>query len=208
MNCHAQQDGFSWPGGAKAAVCLTYDDGIDSQLNIAIPDLEKENLRGTFYIEGLNLIPERVGRWKEVAMNGHELGNHTIFHPCPEKLDFVKEEFASENYTLNRLLKELAVMNNFLYAVDGKKSRSFAYTCGETIYGGISVIDTLKASGLFPGARGGSTEVVKDMKKLDLFDIPSFVALDETADKMIPFTALRLLKFYYKLLLINTPRTD
>jgi sialate O-acetylesterase len=42
--CYGQQNNFSWPGGAKAAVCLTYDDGIDSHLNIAIPDLERENL--------------------------------------------------------------------------------------------------------------------------------------------------------------------
>lgn len=28
---------------------------------------------------------------------------------------------------------------------------------------------------------------MKDMKKLDLFNIPSFVALDETADGMIPY---------------------
>ena len=44
-----QENQFSWPDGAKAAVCLTYDDGIDSQLAIAIPDLEQVNLRGTFF---------------------------------------------------------------------------------------------------------------------------------------------------------------
>ncbi len=33
----AQEKEFSWPDGKKAAVCMTYDDGIDSHLNFAIP---------------------------------------------------------------------------------------------------------------------------------------------------------------------------
>mgnify|MGYP001356232079 FL=1 len=40
----AQNKEFTWPNGAKTAICLTYDDGLDSQLDIAIPDLENENL--------------------------------------------------------------------------------------------------------------------------------------------------------------------
>jgi hypothetical protein len=26
---------FTWPGGAKAAVCFTYDDGLDCHLDVA-----------------------------------------------------------------------------------------------------------------------------------------------------------------------------
>jgi hypothetical protein len=31
---------FPWPNGAKAAVVLTYDDGMDTHLDSAAPDLE------------------------------------------------------------------------------------------------------------------------------------------------------------------------
>lgn len=186
FQCFAQSDVFSWPDGAKAAVCLTYDDGIDSQLDIAIPDLDRENLRGTFYIEGDNLIPDRINKWKEIARTGHELGNHTIFHPCSRKFDFVPEEFESESYTVRRMLLELSVLNNFLYTIDGEMLRSYAYPCGETMVGGTSIIDSLRAAGLFVGARGGSPKIVKDIHDLDIFNVPSFIALDDNASNMIP----------------------
>lgn len=75
MICYGQQKKLL-PGGAKADVCLICDDGIDSHLNIAIPDLERENLRGTFYIKRRNLISDRIERWKKVAENGHQIGNN------------------------------------------------------------------------------------------------------------------------------------
>ena len=43
---------FSWPEGKEAAVCLTYDDGLDCHLDVAAPALESHNLRGTFYCTG------------------------------------------------------------------------------------------------------------------------------------------------------------
>ncbi|GAI07615.1 unnamed protein product [marine sediment metagenome] len=133
----AQNNEFTWPDGTKAAVCLTYDDGIDTQLDIAIPDLEIENFRGTFYLEGDNLTQDRIDKWREAARKGHELGNHTIFHPCSRNYNFVWKEFESEDYTVRRMMLELSVMNNILYAIDGEVSRSYAYVCSETKVGGI-----------------------------------------------------------------------
>ncbi len=59
-----QAESFSWPGNAKAAICLTYDDGMDTQLNDAIPDLDNHNLKGTFYLQGdkIPFSPEPGGR--------------------------------------------------------------------------------------------------------------------------------------------------
>jgi len=59
----AQEDPFKWPDGAKAAICLTYDDAIDSHLDVAIPDLNKYGFRGTFYMEGDNIRIERLEEW-------------------------------------------------------------------------------------------------------------------------------------------------
>lgn len=174
----AQQEEFEWPDGKKAAVCMSYDDGIASQLDYAIPDLNASGFRGTFYLTGSNLYPESIEGWREAVGQGHELGCHTLFHPCSGEFDWVPEEYKAENYTIRRILDELKVMNQFLYAVDGKQKRSYAYTCYETEVGGISFIDTLSRSGLFVGARGGSNEMVspRDMK---LFDIPSLSITDE-----------------------------
>ena len=39
----------AWPGGARAAVSLTYDDGYDSQLDNAAPVLAELSLSATFF---------------------------------------------------------------------------------------------------------------------------------------------------------------
>jgi peptidoglycan/xylan/chitin deacetylase (PgdA/CDA1 family) len=39
-----------WPGGAKAAVSLTYDDGLDSQLDNVVPALRRFDLKATFFL--------------------------------------------------------------------------------------------------------------------------------------------------------------
>jgi len=182
-----QEDQIRWPNGAKAAVCLTYDDGIATHLDIAIPDLDKEDLKGTFYLQGTNIFPDRVERWRQAAANGHELGNHTIFHPCSKNLDFVWEEFSTEKYTVRRMIRELEVMNHFLFSIDGLQHRSYAYTCGETEVGGTSFVDSLHNSGLFNGARGGMPVVVKNMRELNLFEVPSLPVLDSNSGELIPF---------------------
>ena len=42
---------FAWPNGARAAVSLGYDDAIDSQLDHAIPTLDKYGVKGTFFLQ-------------------------------------------------------------------------------------------------------------------------------------------------------------
>ena len=74
---------FKWPNGAKAAVCLTYDDALDCQLNYAIPELDSAGLKGTFFCTGNSTsLYRRMNEWKAAAGRGHELGNHSLFHPC------------------------------------------------------------------------------------------------------------------------------
>src|SRR5258705_3115561 len=51
---------FSWPPGKKAAVSLTYDDALTSQLDNAAPALAGHHLRATFFItEGARNDPDR-----------------------------------------------------------------------------------------------------------------------------------------------------
>ncbi len=72
-----------WQDEYEGAVSLTFDDGMQSQLHRALPILAENGLHGTFYVNprgrdwrGL-LAP-----WKAVAEAGHEVGNHTVSHPC------------------------------------------------------------------------------------------------------------------------------
>src|SRR6185503_18288123 len=75
---------FSWPNGAKCAVSLTYDDSLSSQLKNAVPALDKAGLHGTFYLSGAP-YKDAASRalWEPAARAGHELGSHSVVHPCP-----------------------------------------------------------------------------------------------------------------------------
>lgn len=175
----AQQADFEWPNGKKAAVCMTYDDGILSQLDKAIPDLNRAGFSGTFYLTGMNMVPEFVDRWRAAAAQGHELGCHSLFHPCSGEFDWVPVEYQSEAYTVRRILDEATVMNQFLYAVDGKSKRTYAYTCYETEVGGLNYVDRLDRSAVFKGARGGLSPEPVIARDINLFDIPSMSITDE-----------------------------
>src|ERR1700735_5358965 len=71
----------SWPGGAGAAVSLTYDDGLDSQLDNAAGPLAAAQLKATFFLTRDN-AQARLGDWVGLARDGgHEGGNHTVTHP-------------------------------------------------------------------------------------------------------------------------------
>jgi len=74
---------FSWPYNAIAAVSLSYDDALNSQLDNAIPALNKYGFKGSFYLSLASpAFKSRQQEWQSIANKGHELGNHTINHAC------------------------------------------------------------------------------------------------------------------------------
>jgi len=187
----ASGSSFQWPGAELAAVCLTYDDGIDGHLDIVAPDLEAENLRGTFYVPGSSeSLARRMEEWRGLVIRGHELGNHTLFHPCvrvrPDGsvFEWVSPEYALENYTMQQIISELSVMNTLLEAVDGKHERTYAYTCSDYEAGGESFVDSLRR--LFTAARGGG-EIPLDMRDVDIHLVPSWSAKEVSGQQMIEF---------------------
>ena len=150
---------FQWPEGTRAAVCLTYDDGLDCHLDVAMPALEKYGLKGTFYATGFSSsLFTRMDEWREWALKGYEIGNHTLFHPCDgDRFDWVKSEYDLNIYTLDQLRNELRTANTLLTAIDGEAERSFAYTCGNYTIDGVSFIDSIR--GMFPSARGAGDQL-------------------------------------------------
>lgn len=184
-------DSFQWPNGERAAVCLTYDDGIDGHVDIVAPDLEVENFRGTFYVPGSSeSLARRMEEWRALARRGHELGNHTLFHPCIRNrpdgrvFEWVSPEYALENYTLQQIIAELYVMNTLLEAVDGKHERTYAYTCSDYEAGGESFVDSLRH--LFTAARGDG-EIPLDMRDVDIHLVPSWSAKEVSGQQMIDY---------------------
>jgi peptidoglycan/xylan/chitin deacetylase (PgdA/CDA1 family) len=72
----------TFPRSTLGAVSLTFDDGMGSHLNKAIPILEQHDLRGTFYVMAKDL--SLLERFRPARDAGHEIGNHTINHPWPQ----------------------------------------------------------------------------------------------------------------------------
>ena len=139
----------SWPDGKRAAVVLTYDDTLVSQLDIAIPALDAAGLKGTFFLIGSKITPEQIARWRSTAAEGHELGNHTIRHACPQaNFPPAKKIDTSETYDVDTMLAEIRTMNTMLTAIDGKLQHSYATPCGQHLAGGVDYLPALRASGL------------------------------------------------------------
>jgi hypothetical protein len=72
---------LNW-AGFNAAVTYTFDDSQPSQVQ-HYNDLEAQGLHYTFFITcgWSNTSPNYVAVWSQAAQNGHELGNHTTYHP-------------------------------------------------------------------------------------------------------------------------------
>jgi peptidoglycan/xylan/chitin deacetylase (PgdA/CDA1 family) len=87
------------------ALSLTFDDARLSQIDTGIPLLDKYGVKATFYISPDNMLL-RVDKWKNAANNGHEVGNHSVLHPCTGNFNWSKDH-ALENHTLNRMMTEL-----------------------------------------------------------------------------------------------------
>jgi peptidoglycan/xylan/chitin deacetylase (PgdA/CDA1 family) len=163
-----------WPDGARAAVVLTYDDALDSQLDKAVPVLDAAGLKATFFLVGVKLAD--VPRWRAVAAKGHELANHTIFHPCPASSYPADSRYTSEAYTPGSMLKEIEQQNVLLTALDGKPTHGFASPCGQTMAGGVDYLEALRAAKLVTYVRGVYTapdDLRADVGRMDPMHVPS-----------------------------------
>ena len=165
---------------------LTYDDGLNVDLNNVIPALDSVGLKGTFYISDyFNGLKDQIFKWRKAAEEGHELGNHTIWHPCeggrPGR-EFVKPETDLNNYTVSRMVKEIQAMNNILKAIDGKEERTFAYPCGDIKIHDTSYLDGLKND--FISARGVAP-AMQTIDKIDLYNIDCYGINGEKGDQLI-----------------------
>lgn len=133
----AAAGGFAWPEGKKAAVSLSYDDTLDSQLDHALPVLNRYQLKASFYLKLASpVLDARLEEWRAVAKQGHELGNHTIFHACSASqpgMDWVPSHNNIDKRTVEQMQEEVMTANIFLKAIDGRSERTLTTPCGHVI---------------------------------------------------------------------------
>lgn len=126
---------FAWPGGASGAVSLTYDDGLACHFQRVAPQLEVAGLRGTFYPHVMSDdFRKQPDAWRAIAAHGHELGNHTVFHPCRNNPG-ISPEFDLRHYGERRWCAEMELANWILNQMDGQSERTFGNTCWDNWIG-------------------------------------------------------------------------
>jgi len=173
--------------GKQCAVVLTYDDALEVHLDNAIPGLDSAGLKGTFYLSaGFPGFKNRMGDWRQAARNGHELANHSMFHPCagdqPGR-EWVNADYDLAHYSVRRMTDEIRMNNLVLNLLDGKTQRTFAYPCGDMTAAGMSYVDAIK--GDFVAARGTKSEIIANIKTIDLFNVSSYVVSNHSGKALI-----------------------
>lgn len=204
-----------FPDGRAAAISLTYDDGLPQHLDCAMPDLEAGDLRGTFYVatrrRGDLAWGPRVAEWKAAHRRGHEIGNHTQYHPCGGERPWLPPNLRLEAYNLARIEAELVAANREIDEAlgddpvrdnavrdnavrdsavrdsgpGGRAPRSFAYTCCDDWVGPEQTSFRPVVARLFPAARGGVSPVPQDPYELDLAFVQSWAILASTSVEQI-----------------------
>lgn len=165
----AEKESFVWPEGRKAAVSLAYDDALDSQLDNAIPALDKVGLKGSFYLQlSHDPVRKRMAEWRAAAANGHELGNHTLFHQCSASLpgrEWVEPQRNLDTTTAAQMKDQVILANIMLNAIDGKRERTMTVPCGDVMAAGQNYVELIESE--FVGIKLGDGGVTPSMASLD-----------------------------------------
>jgi len=183
---------FTWPNNCQAAVSLSYDDGLIVHRDYVAPLLQQLGLRATFYVNllasgvtrdyGVTDIVTSPGLWRELAQTGHELGNHSAFHPCrisePEKFAWLDPAFDLRDYTPSRWWAEMRLANFTLQLLDGKTNRTFGNTCCNTTLGHGDSEMSLEPliEKLFVAARGPMNNTIVNPRRVNLNALGHFTA--------------------------------
>ncbi|MSP98743.1 MAG: polysaccharide deacetylase [Betaproteobacteria bacterium] len=165
---------ISWPEGKRAALSLSFDDARASQVDGAAL-LDGYNVKATFYVMPAG-IERKLAGWKKVVASGHEIANHTVYHPC---LGWPRQN-ALEDYTLERMRQELLEANRRIQELLGVVPETFAFPCAKTFVGRgkehRSYVPLV--ADLFVAARVGEGRIPPDPAQIDFMQL-SATDLDE-----------------------------
>lgn len=163
-----ESSSFRWPEGKRTAISLSFDDARASQVDRGLAILDAYGVKATFYV-----LPEpvkkRLAAWKKAVTNGHEIGNHTLRHPCSGNFLWARKK-ALENYSLEDMGHELDKANAAVERLLGIKPTTFAYTCGQKFVGrGVNTRSYVPlVAKRFIVGRGAFDEVPNDPAFCDL----------------------------------------
>ena len=105
--------------------------------------------------------PDQLNRWKLIDALNPPASFRAML---PDRKNYL-----TDNYDADRMLGEIAVMNNVLFGIDGSNSRTYSVPCSQMRVGEIDYTDALRRSGLVKYARTGGDaykSVITDYSRL------------------------------------------
>jgi len=127
--------GFHWPDGKRVAVSLSFDDARASQVDVGLDVINPTGVKVTFFVTtSSDAFRTKLDGWKRALSSGHEIGNHTVNHPCTGNFPWSFHN-ALENYTLEKMSQELDDSNAVIQQHLGVRAATFAYPCGQKFVG-------------------------------------------------------------------------
>ena len=183
----AGEPGPAWPHGARAAVSLAYDDAVPSHLDHAIPALDRHRLKGSFYLVlSADTVRDRLEEWRAAARNGHELGNHSLFHQCSARGSdraWVQPSQDLDHTTVAQMRAQLALANSMLHAIDGSTEFTYTVPCGDRLAQDGDYLPAVRD--LFAGIKLVGGAVVPDMRGFDRHAVPVVAPVGSTGADLI-----------------------
>jgi peptidoglycan-N-acetylglucosamine deacetylase len=124
---------FKWPEGKKFAISLSFDDARQSQVIVGTSLLDAYGVKATFFVVP-SAVELQLEGWKKAVASGHEIGNHSLTHPCTGNFAWSRDN-ALENYSLKQMRSNLLECNKQLEKLLNVKAEVFAYPCGQKFVG-------------------------------------------------------------------------
>jgi peptidoglycan/xylan/chitin deacetylase (PgdA/CDA1 family) len=185
---YTQQDAasFSWPEGKRMAISLSFDDARESQVLVGTKLLDQYNIKATFYVNPAGVEKQLEG-WRNAVANGHEIGNHTLTHPCTGNFSWSRDN-ALEDHTLNSIKKEITACSQRIEALLQVKAEVFAYPCGQTFVGRGTRTKSYvpQVAKMFISGRGWMDEAANDPLYCNLAQLTGIEMDGKDFDQILP----------------------
>jgi peptidoglycan/xylan/chitin deacetylase (PgdA/CDA1 family) len=177
---------FTWPQGKQAALSLSFDDARMSQVDSGTALLNQFGIKVTFFVVPSN-VEERIDGWRQAVASGHEIGNHTLTHPCTGNFSWSRNN-ALEDYNLDSIRNEIVKSNSQIEQLLNVQPEVFAYPCGQKFVGrGTNTKSYVPlVSELFIAGRGWRDEAMNDPSFCDLAQLSGVEMDGKNFDEILP----------------------
>ncbi len=180
------QQAFSWPEGNQMAISLSFDDARESQVLIGTSLLDQAGVKATFYVVPSS-VKKQLARWKNAVKSGHEIGNHSLTHPCTGNFSWSRKN-ALEDYSLERMRNELTECSKQVKDLLQVDATVFAYPCGQKYVG--SGVDTKSyvplVAELFQSGRSWLDEAPNDPLHCNFSQLTCIEMDGKTFEQLLP----------------------